>query len=49
MEAFRRILACLGRLGRRINDNLFDVDGVQVKVTNTNGEEGWSASTPASG
>jgi hypothetical protein len=49
MEAFRRILACLGRLGRRINDNLFDVDGILVKVTNTNGEEGWSASTPGSG
>jgi hypothetical protein len=40
MEAFRRIVTCLGNLGRRINDNLFDIGGVPVKVINTNGEEG---------
>jgi len=40
MEAHRRLVACLARLGRRINDNLYEVDGVPVKVINTNGEEG---------
>jgi len=39
MEAFRRVLAILRRLGARLSDNLYDVDGVLVKVINTNGEE----------
>lgn len=40
MEGFRRVLAVLRRLGTRLSDNLYDVDGVLVKVINTNGEEG---------
>jgi len=40
MEAFRRILVLLRRLGRKINDNLIEVDGILLKVINTNGEEG---------
>ena len=39
MEAFRRVMLLLRRLGTRINENLFDVDGILVKVINTNGEE----------
>ncbi|GIE45168.1 hypothetical protein Alo02nite_80660 [Actinoplanes lobatus] len=50
MEAFRRIVACLGKLGRKISETLYEVDGppddqgnptvIRVKVNNTNGEEG---------
>jgi hypothetical protein len=40
MEAFRRMLRLLGRLGHRVSDTLFDIDGVPLKVNNTNGEEG---------
>lgn len=40
MEAFRRILWLLGNLGEKVSDNLYDVDGIPVKVNNTNGEEG---------
>ena len=39
MEGFRRVLAVLRRLGTRLSDTLYDVDGVPVKVINTNGEE----------
>lgn len=39
MEAFRRVLALLRHLGTKVSENLYDVDGVQVKVINTNGEE----------
>ena len=41
MEAFRRVLALLRRLGKRVTDNLYDVDGIPVKVINTNGEESF--------
>ena len=41
MEAFRRMLALLRRLGKRVTDNLYDVDGIPVKVINTNGEESF--------
>lgn len=41
MEAFRRVLVILRRIGKRINDNLYDVDGIPVKVINTNGEESF--------
>lgn len=40
MEAFRRILRLLERLGRRISDTLYEVDGSLIKVSNTNGDEG---------
>jgi len=39
MEGFRRTLALLRRLGTKVSDNLYDVDGVIIKVINTNGEE----------
>jgi phage terminase large subunit-like protein len=39
MEAFRRVLALLRRLGTKVSENLYDVDGILVKVINTNGEE----------
>lgn len=39
MEAFRRVMLLLRRLGTQINENLYDVDGILVKVINTNGEE----------
>ncbi|MGC4769212.1 hypothetical protein ACLQ25_09555 [Micromonospora sp. DT44] len=39
MEAFRRVVWLLGRLGTKLNDNLYDVDGILIKVINTNGEE----------
>jgi hypothetical protein len=44
MEAFRRCRTLLRRLGKQVNpnnENLWDVDGVLVKVVNTNGEEGF--------
>ncbi|MEU4214029.1 hypothetical protein [Actinoplanes sp. NPDC026623] len=50
LEAFRRLLTCLGKLGRKVSDTLYEIDGppdehgqptvIRVKVTNTNGEEG---------
>ncbi|MFG1776625.1 hypothetical protein ACGFIG_09370 [Micromonospora sp. NPDC049048] len=39
MESFRRVIWLVGRLGTKVNDNLYDVDGVLLKVINTNGEE----------
>jgi phage terminase large subunit-like protein len=44
MEAFRRMRTLIKRLGRQVNpnnENLWDVDGVPVKIVNTNGEEGF--------
>lgn len=41
LEMFRRVRACIRRLGRRISDNLYDYDGILIKVSNTNGEEGF--------
>jgi hypothetical protein len=41
MEAFRRVKAIIRALGVQVDiaGNLFDVDGILVKVNNTNGEE----------
>lgn len=41
MEAFRRVRHLMVQLGREIGPNLIDVDGVLVKVNNTNGEESF--------
>lgn len=44
MEAFRRMRTLVRRLGRQVNpnnENLWDIDGVLVKIVNTNGEEGF--------
>lgn len=41
MEAFRRIGWLLCNLGERKSDNLILIDGIPVKVINTNGEESY--------
>lgn len=43
MEAFRRCLKLLRRVGTQVgnNENLLEVDGHPVKISNTNGEEGF--------
>jgi hypothetical protein len=43
MEAFRRVRSLIYALGERVgeNDNLVDVDGVIIKISNTNGEESF--------
>lgn len=41
MEAFRRMRRLITGLGEQVGDNLIDVDGIQVKVVNTNGEESF--------
>ncbi|MFF8406910.1 hypothetical protein ACF06P_35445 [Streptomyces sp. NPDC015684] len=43
MEAFRRFRKLLRRLGTQVgnNENLIDVDGVRIKISNTNGEESF--------
>lgn len=41
MEAFRRVRTLLRNLGEVINENLIDVDGVLIKISNTNGEESF--------
>lgn len=41
MEAFRRCHALIRELGTRVKDNLYDIDGVLIKVNNTNGEESF--------
>jgi hypothetical protein len=43
MEAFRRIKALIRVLGEQVDKdgNLFDVDGILIKVNNTNGEEAF--------
>ncbi len=43
MEAFRRIKRLIRRLGEQVDKdgNLFDVDGILIKVNNTNGEEAF--------
>jgi phage terminase large subunit-like protein len=41
MEAFRRCRTLLRALGEPAGDNLIDIDGVMVKVSNTNGEESF--------
>ncbi|MCI3277515.1 hypothetical protein [Streptomyces cylindrosporus] len=43
MEAFRRVRRLIKRLGTQVgnNENLYEVDGVRIKISNTNGEEGF--------
>ncbi|MGH3438122.1 MAG: hypothetical protein ACRDRN_16845 [Sciscionella sp.] len=41
LEAFRRMRALIRALGRAVSDTLVEVDGVSVKISNTNGEEGF--------
>lgn len=41
LEAFRRLRTLLIGLGELVNENLIDVDGVHIKVNNTNGSEGF--------
>jgi phage terminase large subunit-like protein len=44
LEGFRRFFKLIKRLGTQVdpkNDNLWDVDGRLVKVTNTNGQEAF--------
>lgn len=41
MEGFRRFRALVRALGEAINPNLVDVDGIQIKISNTNGEESF--------
>jgi phage terminase large subunit-like protein len=41
MEAFRRVKQLVRALGIEINENLYEVDGILVKVINTNGEESF--------
>jgi hypothetical protein len=44
MEAFRRFRTLLRRLGKLVNpnnENLLDVGGVLIKISNTNGEESF--------
>jgi hypothetical protein len=41
MESFRRMRQLITRLGKRVSDNMIDVDGIMVKVINTNGEESF--------
>jgi hypothetical protein len=41
LEMFRRVRTCVRRLGRQVKDNLYDYDGILIKVNNTNGEEGF--------
>ncbi|MFK0173402.1 hypothetical protein ACIQU5_31930 [Streptomyces sp. NPDC090306] len=43
MEAFRRFRTLLRKLGTQVgnNENLIDVDGVRIKISNTNGEESF--------
>ncbi|MEV6791257.1 hypothetical protein AB0M87_04480 [Streptomyces sp. NPDC051320] len=43
IEAFRRFRNLLSRLGKQVgnNENLLEVDGIRIKISNTNGEEGF--------
>ncbi|MGW1000467.1 hypothetical protein [Streptomyces sp. NPDC002520] len=43
IRAFRRMKQLLKRLGKQVgaNENLLEVDGIRIKVINTNGEEGF--------
>jgi hypothetical protein len=43
IRAFRRMKALFKRLGKQVgaNENLLEVDGIRIKVINTNGEEGF--------
>lgn len=41
MRAFRDMRGLLGQLGEVVGPNLIDIDGIRVKVNNTNGEESF--------
>lgn len=41
MEAFRRVRTLIRNLGTPISETMVDVGGVPVKISNTNGEEGF--------
>lgn len=41
LEAFRRLRTLLLYMGELVNDNLIDVDGILIKVNNTNGQESF--------
>lgn len=43
IRAFRRMKQLLKRLGKQVgaNENLLEVDGIPIKICNTNGEEGF--------
>jgi hypothetical protein len=41
MEAFRRVRTLLWAMGEKLGDNLVEVDGIQIKISNTNGEESF--------
>ncbi|MFF2094852.1 hypothetical protein [Streptomyces sp. NPDC058202] len=43
IRAFRRMRTLLKRLGKQVgaNENLLEVDGIRIKISNTNGEEGF--------
>jgi hypothetical protein len=41
MEAFRKIRRLIRNLGTTLSPTLVDIDGVLVKISNTNGEEGF--------
>lgn len=41
MESFRLVRNLISELGKSAGKNLIDVDGIPVKVNNTNGEEGF--------
>jgi len=43
IRAFRRMKQLLKRLGKQVgaNENLLEVDGIRIKILNTNGEEGF--------
>ena len=43
MRAFRRMKKLLRKLGKQVgnNENLLEVDGIRIKIVNTNGEEGF--------
>lgn len=41
MEAFRKMRRLIRNLGTSLSETLVDVDGVMVKISNTNGEEGF--------
>jgi hypothetical protein len=43
IRAFRRMRKLLRKLGKQVgnNENLLEVDGIRIKICNTNGEEGF--------
>jgi hypothetical protein len=41
MEAFRRVNSVLRSLGTVISANLLEIDGIRIKINNTNGEESF--------